>query len=77
MRKGSGLGGMQRVSRASDEASRVVAGLASVRVVPVLVIDDEAIAPPVTVALRQAGMSHVEITLRTEAGLAAIAAAKD
>ena len=50
----------------------------SVRLVPVVVIDDAADAIPAANALKAGGVPIMEITLRTQAGLAAIeAVAKD
>jgi 2-dehydro-3-deoxyphosphogluconate aldolase/(4S)-4-hydroxy-2-oxoglutarate aldolase len=48
--------------------------LAAVRIVPVIVIQDLAHAVPLAKALVEGGLTVLEITLRTEAGLHAIAA---
>lgn len=53
----------------------VLARLAGIRVVPVAVIADPAHAAPLAAALHAGGLPTVEITLRTPAALAAIAAA--
>lgn len=53
-------------------ASDVLARLASIRVVPVVTLDDASDAPPLVGALADGGLSAVEITLRTSAGLEAI-----
>ena len=50
----------------------VLAQLASVRIVPVIVIDDLAAAGPVADALVSGGLRCAEITLRTPAAIAAI-----
>lgn len=44
------------------------------KIVPVVVIDDAAVAPDVVAALQAGGIHCAEITLRTAAGIAAIAA---
>ena len=43
-----------------------------VRIVPVVVIDDVEIATPLAESLLDAGLNVIEVTLRTEAGLASI-----
>jgi len=48
--------------------------LAAIRIIPVIVIDDAGMAPDVAAALAGGGIGCAEITLRTPAGLAAIAA---
>lgn len=45
--------------------------------VPVLVIDDAGVAEPVAAALREGGIRCAEVTLRTAAGVDAIAAIRD
>jgi 2-dehydro-3-deoxyphosphogluconate aldolase/(4S)-4-hydroxy-2-oxoglutarate aldolase len=42
------------------------------RIVPVVVIDDAAIAVPLAEALLESGLGAIEVTLRTEQGLAAM-----
>ena len=56
-------------------ADETVEQLASIRIVPVVVIDDAARAPELVAALGAGGIGCAEITLRTDDGLAAIAAA--
>ena len=51
--------------------------LAANPIVPVIVIDDAASAPELVAALAAGGIRCAEITLRTEAGIAAIAAVAD
>lgn len=51
--------------------------LAASRIVPVVVIDDAAHARSIVDALSQGGIASAEITLRTPAGLAALAAAAE
>ena len=46
--------------------------LATIRVIPVIVLDDSAAAAPLAGALAEAGLPCAEITLRTAAGQAAI-----
>ena len=59
----------------SNDLKSIVEG---VRLVPVVVIDDAADAVPAANALKAGGVPIMEITLRTQAGLAAIeAVAKD
>jgi 2-dehydro-3-deoxyphosphogluconate aldolase/(4S)-4-hydroxy-2-oxoglutarate aldolase len=48
--------------------------LADIRIIPVIVIDDAGMAPDVAAALAAGGIGCAEITLRTPAGLASIAA---
>ncbi|MCP4927224.1 MAG: keto-deoxy-phosphogluconate aldolase, partial [Gammaproteobacteria bacterium] len=43
-----------------------------VRIVPVVVIDDVEIATPLAESLLDGGLNVIEVTLRTEAGLASI-----
>ena len=50
-------------------AAKLLAGL---RVVPVVVIDDADDAAPLAETLLEAGLGAIEVTLRTEQGLAAI-----
>jgi 2-dehydro-3-deoxyphosphogluconate aldolase/(4S)-4-hydroxy-2-oxoglutarate aldolase len=57
------------------EASPVLSFLASARIVPVVVIDDASAAVDLVDALHAGGIRCAEFTLRTDAGLAAIAAA--
>ena|SRR5450631_1113378 len=60
---------------AADTApSAIHAVLARERVLPVVVIEDAASAVPLAAALRAGGLSSIEITLRTAAAEAAIAA---
>jgi len=60
---------------AADAApSAIHAVLARERVLPVVVIEDAASAVPLAAALRAGGLSSIEITLRTAAAEAAIAA---
>lgn len=47
------------------------------RIIPVVVIDDAAVAPDVASALAAGGIRCAEITLRTPAGLAALALSAD
>jgi len=62
-------------STAADTApSAIHAVLARERVLPVVVIEDAASAVPLAAALRAGGLSSIEITLRTAAAEAAIAA---
>jgi 2-dehydro-3-deoxyphosphogluconate aldolase/(4S)-4-hydroxy-2-oxoglutarate aldolase len=51
-----------------------LAALEAIRIIPVVVIDDASKAPDVASALAEAGIGCAEITLRTPAGLEAIAA---
>ena len=51
-----------------------LAMFAGVRLVPVVVIDDDACAVPLASALAEAGVTAIEITLRTPAALPAIEA---
>lgn len=60
-----------------DTDAAVKAVLAKTPVVPVMVIDDLEKAVPLAGALLQGGVSVLEITLRTPAGLPAIAAIKN
>jgi 2-dehydro-3-deoxyphosphogluconate aldolase/(4S)-4-hydroxy-2-oxoglutarate aldolase len=53
---------------------RVLGLLAGIRIVPVVVIDDEAFAPEVAAALSAGGIRCAEITLRTPAGLRSLEA---
>ena len=46
--------------------------LSAARVVPVVVIEDAEIAAPLAETLFESGLKAIEVTLRTEAGLAAI-----
>jgi len=57
----------------SDELS-VLGRLAAARIVPVLTLDNVAHAKPVGSALKDGGLPVVEVTLRTDASLAALAA---
>ena len=56
-------------------ASATIERLESIRVVPVVVIDDAARAPDLVSALWAGGIGCAEITLRTDDGLAALAGA--
>ena len=68
----------KKLQRESQEASRfqmnVMEELKGYGLIPVTVLDDAAQAVPLAEALEQAGLPVAEITLRTQAGLAAIAA---
>ncbi|HAM28161.1 MAG TPA: keto-deoxy-phosphogluconate aldolase [Microbacteriaceae bacterium] len=55
-------------------SERVLELLADIRIVPVIVIDDDAFASEVAAALSVGGIRCAEITLRTPAGLRAIEA---
>ena len=55
-------------------AAEVLARLSDIRIIPVVVIDDADRAQDVAAALAEGGIPCAEITLRTPAGLAAIAA---
>jgi 2-dehydro-3-deoxyphosphogluconate aldolase / (4S)-4-hydroxy-2-oxoglutarate aldolase len=57
----------------SPATGDVFGQLATVRVIPVVVLDDSAAAAPLAGALADAGLPCAEITLRTAAGEAAIA----
>ena len=46
--------------------------LSAARIVPVVVIEDVATAVPLARTLGEAGLAHIEVTLRTDAALAAI-----
>ncbi len=54
------------------EAERVIQAIAAVRIVPVLTIEDARVAAPLAAALERGGLGVVEVTLRTEQGLAAM-----
>jgi 2-dehydro-3-deoxyphosphogluconate aldolase/(4S)-4-hydroxy-2-oxoglutarate aldolase len=56
------------------KAERVLDLLADIRIVPVVVIDDYALAPEVAAALSAGGIRCAEITLRTAAGLRSLEA---
>ncbi len=58
-------------------ASEIPALIAEVGIVPVVVLDDADRARDLAVALRDGGVGCAEFTLRTPAGLAAIAATAD
>ncbi|WZH35370.1 MAG: bifunctional 4-hydroxy-2-oxoglutarate aldolase/2-dehydro-3-deoxy-phosphogluconate aldolase [Microbacterium enclense] len=58
-------------------ASEIPALIADIGIVPVVVLDDAGRARDLAVALRDGGVACAEFTLRTPAGLAAIAAAAD
>jgi len=55
-------------------AATTIEALASIRVIPVIVIDDAGMAPDLAAALAAGGIPCAEITLRTPAGLAALTA---
>lgn len=55
-------------------AAATLERLSAIRVIPVIVIDDAALAPSLAAALAAGGIPCAEITLRTPAGLEAIAA---
>ena len=57
---------------ASASAVGVVEAIGEVRIVPVVTIDDARQAPPLASALVDGGLSALEITLRTAAGIGAI-----
>lgn len=61
----------------STVASEIPTRIAEVGIVPVVVLDDAERARELAVALRDGGVGCAEFTLRTPAGLAAIAAASD
>lgn len=48
--------------------------LEEARIVPVVVLDDEAVAAPLAAILVEAGLRYIEVTLRTDAALASIEA---
>lgn len=58
-------------------ASAALQRLSGVRIIPVVVIDDAALAPELAAALAAGGIPCAEITLRTPAGLKALAAISD
>jgi 2-dehydro-3-deoxyphosphogluconate aldolase/(4S)-4-hydroxy-2-oxoglutarate aldolase len=59
---------------AGTAAKAVFERLATIRIVPVVTIDDASMAPDVAAALAAGGIGCAEITLRTPQGLAAIEA---
>jgi 2-dehydro-3-deoxyphosphogluconate aldolase/(4S)-4-hydroxy-2-oxoglutarate aldolase len=59
----------------APDPDAVLGLLRAVRVVPVVTINDAASAVPMTAALVEGGLTAVEITLRTAAGLEALRAA--
>lgn len=62
-----------RSADSAHSADSVLARLAAFRVVPIVVIDDAAAAPELAGALIDGGLPCAEVTLRTPAGLDAIA----
>ena len=60
----------------ADMIQKLDAAARKAPVVPVIVVDDAGQAPPLARALVKAGVTIAEVTLRTPAGLAAIAAMK-
>jgi len=58
-------------------ASLVLERLAAIRIIPVIVIDDAGVAPDLAAALTAGGIGCAEITLRTPAGLQALASVNE
>lgn len=61
-----------QATQARNGAGEIVAAIGAQRVVPVVTIDDALDAPGLVAALAAGGLSIVEITLRTPAGVEAI-----
>jgi 2-dehydro-3-deoxyphosphogluconate aldolase / (4S)-4-hydroxy-2-oxoglutarate aldolase len=65
---------MKATPASTDPSRTVLSHLAAARVVPVLTLDDAAHAGPVGRALKDGGLPIVEVTLRTDVSLSALAA---
>ncbi len=65
------------MTAAGVRATAALEQLAAIRIIPVVVIDDAALAPELAAALVAGGIACAEITLRTPAGLDALRAVND